>query len=215
MPLPVVYTSFPTRESRSEFVADHFSQYLDGTVLDVGCFEAPLRDLLKAATYTGIDFCGNPDLKIDLETMTRLPFDKDSYRAVLCIDTLEHLENLHFVFDEVVRVSSQFIIASLPNCWCDARCPIEKGRGQFGHYGLPTTRPQDRHKWFFSMSEAREFTDAKARAHGIEIIEQFVAEKPRPAITRWLRSIRYSGNRYQNRYARTLWTVFEKKRVRT
>jgi hypothetical protein len=210
MPLPSVYVSFPSRESRGRFVCAQFAGYLNEVVLDVGCSEAPLRDLLSSATYTGVDIAGNPDITLDLERVERLPFDDGAFTCVLCIDVLEHLENLHVMFDELVRVSKQYIIISLPNCWCDARQPITRGKGHFGHYGLPLQKPQDRHKWFFSLSEARQFLDTKAEELGLRLAEMFVTEKPRISLVRLLRRIRYPGDRYHNRYGRTLWAVFEK-----
>jgi len=202
--------SFPSRESRSRFVCAHFAEYLNEWVLDIGCSEAPLRDLLSLATYTGVDIAGKPDLRLDLAGIERLPFDDRAFKCVLCIDVLEHLDNLHEIFAELVRVSKQYLIISLPNCWCDARQPIGRGKGHFGHYGLPLQKPQDRHKWFFSFSEARQFLEGKAEELGLGLEDMFVTEKPRIGLVRLLRRIRYPGDRYHNRYSRTLWAVLEK-----
>jgi hypothetical protein len=209
--LPTVFVSFPTRESRSRFVGARFAPYLTGPVLDVGCFEAPLRSIVGPARYTGIDVAGTPDIKVDLERVDRLPFDDNAFTCVLCIEVLEHLDNLHAIFDELVRVSSRHVIVSLPNCWCDARQPLGRGRGHFGHYGLPLQKPLDRHKWFFSLGEAREFVEGKARQLGLRCQELFVTEKPRPGVVRLLRKLRYPGERYRNRYSQTLWAVLEKR----
>jgi len=210
MPLPTVYITFPSRESRSRFVAARFKEYLNKSVLDVGCFEAPLRDLLPTASYTGIDIAGRPNLTINLERIDRLPFADSAFACVLCIDVLEHLDNLHSIFAELVRVSEKFIIVSLPNCWCDARRPVGRGKGHFGHYGLPLERPEDRHKWFFSLTEARQFIEAKAEDLRLGIEDIFVAEKPRSGILRLLRRVCYPGDQYYNRYSRTLWVVLRR-----
>jgi SAM-dependent methyltransferase len=210
MPLPSVYVFFPSRESRSRFVCARFAEYLNERVLDIGCFEAPLRDLLSSATYTGVDIAGHPDISLDLERIERLPFDDGTFKCVLCIDVLEHLDNLHVIFDELVRVSKQYVIVSLPNCWGGARRPIGRGRGRFGHYGLSLQKPQDRHKWFFSLSEARQFVEGKAEELGLRLKDMFVTEKPRINLVRLLRRIRYPGDRYHNRYSHTLWAVLEK-----
>lgn len=212
MGLSTVYINFPSRESRSQFVASRFNKYLDTSVLDVGCFEAPLRDLLPAVSYTGIDIAGRPDLVVDLERIDRLPFAKNAFTCVLCIDVLEHLDNLHAIFAELVRVSARFIIVSFPNCWCDARRPLERGKGHFGHYGLPLHEPDDRHKWFFNFTEARRFIEGKAEELHLSIEEMFIVEKPRKRILRLLRRLRYPGDRYHNRYSRTLWIVLGKPR---
>jgi SAM-dependent methyltransferase len=211
MPLPTVYASFPSRKERSKFVAARFAEYLNESVLDVGCFEAPLRSLLPSTSYTGIDMAGNPDITLNLENIDRLPFEDDSFMSVLCIDVLEHLDNLHLMFNELARVSKRYIIVSLPNCWNDARKPLGRGKGRFGHYGLPLHKPEDRHKWFFSLTEAKNFISGKAAELQLDLRDMFVSEKPRLSLVKLLRKIRYQGDRYQNRYSGTLWAVLEKK----
>lgn len=211
MALPTTYIAFPTRESRTRFVADRFARYLTpGPVLDVGCFEAPLRALLPQGSYTGIDMAGKPDIVVNLDHVERLPFADGAYACVICIDVLEHLEHLHAIFAELVRVSSRYVVVSLPNCWCDARQPIARGRGHFGHYGLPLQSPPDRHRWFFSLSEAHDFVVGMAQERGLHLEELFVTEKPRPAVVTLIRRALYPGMAYQNRYSGTLWAVLRK-----
>ena len=67
MKLNIEYAGFPTRETRTRYVAKRFSKYLTDTVLDVGCFEAPMRALLPEIRYTGIDMAGAPDVWANLE----------------------------------------------------------------------------------------------------------------------------------------------------
>lgn len=184
--LPAIYISFKSRESRSKFVYLKFRKYLFESVLDVGCFEAPLRDFLKSIMYIGVDISGKPDIKLNLEEIYKLPFKDESFYCVLCIDVLEHLDNLHMIFDELIRVSKRYIIISLPNCWCDARQAIERGKGHFGHYGLPLQKPKDRHKWFFSLSEAKQFLEGKSKILKFKFTEVFVTEKPRNYLIRIL-----------------------------
>lgn len=202
---------FPTRSARTAFIAERFATYLCNSVLDVGCFEAPLRTMLpKGVAYTGIDFAGAPDIEINLEKTEKLPFENDSHECVICVEVLEHLDNLHDLFDELVRVTSKHVIVSLPNCWRDARRPIERGRGEFAHYGLPLEKPKDRHKWFMNVTQAREFLVGKASSHRLTIVEMFVTEKPRGALLRFLRKLRWPGENYQNRYAGSVWVVLAK-----
>jgi hypothetical protein len=171
-----------------------------------------LKSLLPALNYTGVDVDGNPTLRLDLEKLDRLPFDDDSFDCVLCLDVLEHLDNLHSMFGEAVRVAKRYLILSLPNNWSNARRPIERGHGSIGHYGLPGSPIRDRHKWFFSLSEAKDFIEAQEATHPVSLVEFRVSEKPRPTVIRILRRLRYPRQeRYLNRYAHTLWTVLEKR----
>lgn len=202
---------FSTRNSRSEFVAEHFQQYLAQGVLDVGCYEAPLRRILGKERYTGIDFVGDPDVHLNLESCDALPYEDGAFACVIAIEVLEHLENMHQIFAEMARVSNRYVIMSLPNCWRDARRPIERGKGQIGHYGLPATRPNDRHKWFFSFTQAAEFAQAQAAQHQLSVVEMFGSEIAKSPVLHLIRKARFPGARYHNRYVQTLWTVFEKK----
>lgn len=204
------FVAFPKRRSRSEYVASRFSKYFLTSLLDVGCYEAPLRTLLSDVQYTGVDFVGDPDIQINLEQVERLPFDDNHFDTVICIEVLEHLVNLHKLFDELIRVSGRYIIISLPNCWRDARVKIEKGRGSFAHYGLPIDNPNDRHKWFFNFEEALHFATSKAQSNQLKLIEVFATEKPKSNLVRLARKVRYPGIKYMNRYCGTLWAVFEK-----
>jgi SAM-dependent methyltransferase len=207
----VEYVAFNTRISRTEYLVERFGKFLQGKVLDVGCNEAPLRKLMPGLDYTGIDVGGTPDLQVDLESVQNLPFEDGEFDAVVCIDVLEHLDNLHAMFDELVRVAKTHLVISLPNCWSGARKPIERGHGAIGHYGLPITRPVDRHKWFFSLSEAQAFFEDQTQRLPISLVEIEATERPRFPLKRLLRRLRHPEQvRYLNRYAHTLWAVFKK-----
>jgi len=209
--MKIKFASFTKRPDRIRYIYENYKDYLCDSVLDVGCDQASLKALLGDVKYTGIDIGGNPDLKIDLDNVDALPFDDGAFNCVSCSDVLEHLDNLHMMADELVRVSGKYVIISLPNCWCSARRPIERGKGSFAHYGLPHVKPADRHKWFFSMTEARSFLSSFAQKHSLKIRDMHVTEKPRPVLLRALKRIRYPNqDRYLNRYAHTIWIVFEK-----
>ena len=209
----VDYVNFHKREERAKYIFEKFQRYFGKKVLDVGCDKAVLETLLTDIEYTGIDTSGTPDICLDLEKIDRLPFDDSSFDCVICADVLEHLDNLHLIFSELLRVTQRHLIIAWPNNWVNARVPIERGYGSFKHYGLPAEKPQDRHKWFFSLSEAKHFVQEQIRKDGnIQLVEERIAEKPRLFFRRWLRRLRYhSQPRYLNRYAHTLWTVLRKR----
>lgn len=208
--LTIEQATFRERAERSRFVAHRFAPYLRESVLDVGCYDAPLRSVLEGVRYVGVDIAGKPDIVMNLDTRDPLPFGDASFHTVICIEVLEHLDNLHHVFDELARVSAVNLIVSLPNCWRDARRPIERGKGRFAHYGLPEEAPVDRHKWFFSYGEARDFIAARAQRHGLEVVEMFGTEQHRNALVRAVRRACYPGERYCNRYVQTVWAVMGK-----
>jgi SAM-dependent methyltransferase len=202
---------FKQRSDRYSYLVREFSRFLTGSVLDIGCDKAVLKSMIPMASYTGVDIRGNPDFLLNLEKIERLPFDDGSFECVVCLEVLEHLDNLHFIFGELVRISKRHLIVSLPNNWSNARRPIENGRGSIGHYGLPEHPLADRHKWFFGLSDALAFAKSREKNYPLTIIETRVTEKSRSL---WIRGLRRlacgSRERYLNRFAQTLWTVYEK-----
>lgn len=201
---------FAQRADRSRFLLREFGNRFGTSLLDVGCYEAPLRDLVQGVRYVGVDMVGRPDIQLNLETIDRLPFEDRSFDCVMSIEVLEHLENLHAMVPEIFRVAGEYVVLSLPNCWRDARVPIERGRGAFAHYGLPVERPVDRHKWFMSFSQVRDFFLGISVKYGWEIVDMAAVEQPRPALVRLLRRLRFGPEGYDNRYQQTLICVFRR-----
>lgn len=204
------FIQFNSRQDRPRFMSQRFGDVLRGRILDVGCDRAVLRDFVGSESYTGIDRSEEADIKHDLQNGGALPFDDSAFDVVVCTDVLEHLDNLHDVFREIVRVGKKKLLISLPNNWNAARHRIERGYGSFKHYGLPLDPPVDRHRWFFSFDEARQFFVGQADRCGLKIEEMVVLEKPRLAPVKFLRRLRYPQlDRYLNRYTHTLVCVYE------
>ncbi|WP_339750325.1 methyltransferase domain-containing protein [uncultured Rubinisphaera sp.] len=206
------YASFRTRPARSQYLLEQFRGVLKGKILDVGCYEAPLRELLPQEEYYGIDIVGKPDQVINLEECKQLPFADGSFNSVICIEVLEHINNLHDMFHELFRVSSQDVIVSLPNCWCGARQKVGRGRGEILHYGLPHQKPVDRHKWFFNVSQVVDFFESACPAE-YELVDLRVVEKPRSGPLTLIRRFWFSSKAYANRYAHTVFAVYRRKQV--
>ena len=206
------FVHFATREDRPRYLSRRYAPYLaQGRILDVGCDTAVVRGIVGAERYTGVDLTGQADVRQNLQQEGVLPFNDESYDTVLCCDVLEHLDNLHQIFDECVRVAAGYVLISLPNNWNAARVRLRRGRGSFEHYGLPHDPPMDRHRWFFGLHEARDFLLERGRRHGLNILEMVALEKPRPKLVRALRRLRYPGlQHYLNLYTHTVVCMYEK-----
>ena len=201
---------FATRQDRPRWLSERFPSLLRSRVLDVGCDAAVLRDFVGAERYVGIDRSEAADVHHDLQRGGPLPFADRSFETVVCTDVLEHLDNLHEVFEELVRVADRHLLVSLPNNWNAARLPIRRGRGSFKHYGLPLDPPEDRHRWFFSMVEARDFLESRAERHGLAIRELVALEKPRVRPLVLARRLLHPGSRYLNLFSHTLVCHYER-----
>ncbi|HEY7162742.1 MAG TPA: class I SAM-dependent methyltransferase, partial [Acidobacteriota bacterium] len=179
------FVEFRIRSDRPTFIGNRFGKYLTGKVLDVGCDEAVLVQLLGKERYSGIGMTDQAGVRIDLEKSGRLPFHDRSWDTVLCLDVLEHLNNLYQMCDEIFRVAKENIILSLPNCWSQARRALSKGSGAIWQYGLPPAPPPDRHKWFFNTEDAYKFFQQQAISRpGLEILEIVALENRKPMINR-------------------------------
>jgi len=126
-------------------------------ILDVGCDNNYLKSVYGEKVF-GIDIGGTPDKRVDLEKEGLRAFESNSYDLVICTEVLEHVDNFHEVFDELIRVSSRHVLISLQTV--RQQIAFEHCYGQEeteSFYGLPFERPVDRHKWFFSYKEAIDF----------------------------------------------------------
>ena len=166
------------RESRNRFLAEFFKPYIGEKIINFGGGgKKHLKQFLPdGRTYCEIDIDGTPDIKLNLETDLPLPISDSAYNTSIATDVLEHVDNSAQVFDEMVRITSEHIIISLPNPWSNLVKYIVR-YARSGHtgiqYGFPVEKPQDRHKWFFSYREAESFILEKARQHSLDIVEMF------------------------------------------
>ena len=119
-----IYTD---RETKARYIYLKYASVLRGQILDVGADECHLKQHLEGnASYLGIGLGGNPDIQVDLEKEP-IPFDDSFFNCVLCTDVLEHLENIHAVFDELCRVSRRWVVISLPSPWREFYSMLKNG----------------------------------------------------------------------------------------
>ena len=161
------------RKDKQEFLVKNFGEFLSGSVLDVGCGNRNLSQLLSArCQYTGIDLFSNPDIVVNLEE--GLPFKDKSYDTIVVLDVLEHVDRIYHLIDEICRVSRKYVVLSLPNMYeISFRVKYLLGKRLSGKYGLPVNRPADRHRWLFSYEDGRTFACSKAKVNKFNIIREF------------------------------------------
>ncbi len=210
--------AYNNRSERQRFVSSFFLRPTEGQIVDVGCWNNELRKLV-GQNCIGVDKAGKPDLFIDLEY--GLPFKDCSFECVVCLDVLEHIERVHLLFDELLRVSKDYVIVSLPNNWASVLCALLRvltGRGidnrrQFlKQYGLPPFAPKDRHIWFFNYTEAKNFVLTKIQGKGWKplIVEPCISRKIRTFVLPIFRLLFWI--RYEDFLARTIWIILKKDR---
>jgi SAM-dependent methyltransferase len=103
---------------------------------------------------------------------TGLPFKNVSFDTVVALDVLEHTDNIHRAFSELCRIARKYILIILPNLYdLKLRICVLMGR-RFDQYSLPVDPPKDRHRWFFSLQEARSFTHTLGQRHLFQVQEE-------------------------------------------
>lgn len=159
--------------AKAQGVVSTYPGIWEGAVLDVGCRGRELEKALLEhdVQYAGLDLYPPADIIADLGE--RIPLDDGSVDVVTALDVLEHTDDLHHAFSEICRVASRHVVITLPNAYELAiRLRVLRGRPVSGKYGLPTDSPSDRHRWFFSLDDARAFVHANARRHGWRVADE-------------------------------------------
>jgi hypothetical protein len=177
---------YDSREARQRFIAEHFGDFIKGSIINIGGGgEKLLLKYAKPKEYLELDIAGQPDIKTDLDNDFPLPISDNRCDTVICTDVLEHLEEFHRVFRELLRISSRYVIISVPNALMELRHYMLRRKytgtaGKAGidvgyftkYYGLPQQKPEDRHRWFFSYTEAEAFFASHAEEWGYQILKE-------------------------------------------
>ena len=222
---------YSDRESRNKFIANTFEKYLKGSVLNVGGGgKKHLLQYTNPLEYLELDIEGSPDIHIDLEKEYPINIKSNSFDTIICTDVLEHLDEFHRVFDELIRISKQYVIISLPNGIPNAKTifkgtPYKGEAGKAGinvglfskQYGLPLTKPYDRHKWFFSYTEIENFIKSKSEELKFEIIDAFPINTYRFSLKnlfiKTLLNLLIGKKGIENYYYSTFWCVLGVKKI--
>jgi len=185
--------------------------------LDVGADKGTLRQYLPEGTkYELAGWDAHHDIQVDLENL--LPVKDNSYDCVLCLDVLEHVENIHQLFDELCRVTKKYVVVSLPNPWADFYAMLRGGfyaaNKPLKFYNLPINPPEDRHRWFFGATEAKLFIKKRGNKNNMKVlqIDQEYSKTRRTKINRFFLSLIFNNSiPIGDLLGSTIWAVLEKK----
>jgi len=97
-------------------------------ILDAGCAEGFTLERIKenniCKNLEGVDFSKksielgkkiHPKLNLKQGDVYNLKYGSNSFDLVLCMEVLEHLKNPVKALSEIIRVSSKYILLSVPN----------------------------------------------------------------------------------------------------
>ena len=139
------------------------SKFQDYSLLDAGCRDMTLKPLLNGCKeYYGGDLV-ETDGVLECNLEKPLLFEDNSFDVVVALDVLEHLNDPHGAFQELLRVAKRSLIISLPNMYyIKFRLNFLLGNGISGKYRFPADPIVDRHRWIMSFSEIEDFVEKNA-----------------------------------------------------
>lgn len=171
--------NYTDRATKAKFVFSKYQEILTGKILDVGADEMYLKKYLtNDVEYIGVGLGKNKHLiKMNLENEP-IPYSENYFDCILCLDVLEHLDNIHNTFETLCKLTNKWLLISLPNPYNSIFEYLNKKKYRsemnIKFYGLPVQKPEDRHKWFFSSFEAKEFIKSNAKKMNMNIQDVFI-----------------------------------------
>jgi ubiquinone/menaquinone biosynthesis C-methylase UbiE len=115
-------------EARYHWVIDNYFRNINDTkILEIGSGDGGVIQFLKTnndvygldASESGIEICNKKAIKACLfdASIDTIPFEDNYFDSVICLETLEHLENPQHCLEEIKRVlkPGKHLIVSIPN----------------------------------------------------------------------------------------------------
>jgi predicted SAM-dependent methyltransferase len=105
------------------------SQY--ATILDFGAGNSPYKSLFTCKQYITADVCQNQDnsinILLDSHKFSPLPIEDNSVDIVLCMDVLEHSENVESILKDFFRVlrTNGLLLISVPFLYREHEMPYD------------------------------------------------------------------------------------------
>lgn len=176
---------YANRQERNEFLAkfvkDEFSE--TQSIINIGGGgKRHLQSALEGQgvenkKVTEIDMVGDCDHILNLDQIEALPFGDQESDLCIATDILEHLENFHLMAEELIRVAKKAVIISLPvptnsitHILFNEREDDPAQRGIYDKfYGLPLEKPEDRHRWWYTIEDVERLFVHFADKHGLKL----------------------------------------------
>jgi hypothetical protein len=175
--------------NRNEFVAKKLGNLNDQKVLDIGCRDEIFKKYLKGKfVYFGIDY--DPDHNSHRENYLNYNLEKglpdldDKFNIINALDVLEHLENIHEIFNQLFKKSTNIISVALPNMGYYKFRLNFLFRGTIsGKYTFHNKKVYDRHRWVPNYASIIDFVNTNVDKNWNFKKYEFIAERKRNFIS--------------------------------
>ena len=137
---------------RNQFIAMKLGKLNQEIVLDIGCRDKIFKNSLQGDfKYIGVDY--NPENNnndfINHNLENGMPSNLESIDIINAADVLEHIDNIHDIFNSCLNVANKKIAIALPNmAYYKFRIKFLLTGEISGKYTFHSKKGLDRHKWF-------------------------------------------------------------------
>lgn len=145
-----------TRKSKYQLVGQQLRDE-SGVLVDIGARDRVLHGYLPPhLDYRSADVIEGHDYIFNLEKP--LVVEDQAFDYVTALDVLEHLENIHDAFNELIRITRKKLFVSLPNMTClSFRLHFFRHGQLSGKYDLLPEHQGDRHRWVTDFHQSSAF----------------------------------------------------------
>jgi hypothetical protein len=168
---------------RNQYVAKIIGKLNGEKVVDLGCRDKILKEhLVGDFDYIPVDF--NPNINngdfINHNLENGLPKEIDKIDIITAIDVLEHIENIHLVFEECLHKAQKMIVIALPNiAYYKFRFYFIISGSISGKYTFHEKKVVDRHRWLTAYYANIEFIKKNTPLNWKIYNYNFIAQRKR------------------------------------
>jgi hypothetical protein len=214
--------NYKNRAERNESLAGFISCHPDiETILNIGGggkrhLELALKKLNIKKNVFEVDMVGDCDWITNLDEIDKLMFKDNEFDLVCCMDVLEHLEQFHLICHELIRVTRNQVVISLPVSSAEILGNIffnnypESKRNNTGYYskfyGLPFEAPEDRHRWWLTYDDIERFFNNLSNEIGLK----FKIIKPKLNWKKFIAERLFGTRIINNFFTPHVWVILEK-----
>lgn len=143
-----------------------------GTLVDIGARDRLLKRHLTSPQLEYLSSDLGPGHDFDWNLERPLPCEDNAYDYVVALDVLEHVEQFHAAFRELLRVTRRRLFVALPNMAHLSHRLRFAWTGRIGaKYALFAEHQGDRHRWLTHYDDIVAFMEHQAATAGVSVCQ--------------------------------------------